>query len=233
MEGIGILMTSLLDQYLLFRMKTRGDKEAFARLYDRYVLAIYRFVFLKLPSKELAEDVTSETFLKAWRFIQQNKEISNFRALLYQIARNSIVDFYRKKSEQHLPMPDVTFADVETSFYSEEGDWSDVSDRERGRAVMEARADLTLIIEWISRLKEDYQDVLTLRLIDGLPFGDIAKILEKTSGHVRVMYHRALKALDQVSKDTHHEPSVGTKIKEHPNSEAPPATGRGVGSRNA
>src|SRR5689334_12519885 len=90
-------MGNLVDQYLLFRIRTRRDAGAFASLYDRYVLQIYRFVYLKLPSKEQAEDVTSDTFLKTWEFLLKNNEIRHFRALLYRIARNLVADAYRQQ----------------------------------------------------------------------------------------------------------------------------------------
>lgn len=186
-------MTNLVDQYLIFRIRTKRDPEAFGRIYDRYVGAIYRFVFLKLPSKEAAEDVTSETFLRCWQYLQQNKEVTHVRALLYRIARNLVVDAYRKNDA--LKMGTVTFSSSDPSNESE----GDLSDKNRGRDLIETRADMALIFAKISRLKEDYQDVLTLRLIDGLSFGDIAKIMEKTVGHVRVIHHRAMKALDTLS----------------------------------
>lgn len=193
-------MTNLVDQYLLFRIRSKRDPEAFGRIYDRYVAAIYRFVYLKLPSKEAAEDVTSETFLRFWQYIQQNNDVSHIRALLYRIARNLVVDMYRKQAgERSMP---VTFSQDETSNEVE----TDVSDQNRGRALMETRADLALILAKISRLKEDYQDVLTLRLVDGLSFADIAKVMEKSVGHVRVIHHRALKALDSMGPNTN-EPS--------------------------
>ncbi len=197
-------MTNLIDQYLLFRLRIRRDKEAFAKFYDRYVQAIYRFVFLKLPSREMAEDVTAETFLRCWQFIQRDKEIGNIRALLYKIARNLVVDTYRQKDRMSLPLSEwssVTFASSETSEMMQVD--RDVSDRSQAAAQIEARADLQLIMERIARLKEDYRDVLTLRLIDGLPFGDIAKILDKTAGNVRVIYHRAMKALDHFDDYEH------------------------------
>ncbi|HEU0050543.1 MAG TPA: RNA polymerase sigma factor [Patescibacteria group bacterium] len=185
-------MTNLFDQYLLFRIRTRKDKQAFAKIYDRYVNAIYRFVVLKLPSRELAEDVTAETFLRCWQSIQQNKEISNLRAFLYKIARNLVVDQYRRSEPTvHLS---VTFSEDGASSLVE----TDVSDHDQSRGLIEARADIQLILDRIARLKEDYRDVLTLRLVDGLGFSDIGKILEKSTGNVRVIYHRAMKALDQL-----------------------------------
>src|SRR5688572_14561141 len=93
-------MSLLIDQYQLYRVRTRRDADAFANLYDRYISSIYRFVYLKLPSREAAEDVTSETFLRFWNAILQNTEIRNVRAFLYQIARNLVVDYYRKEEAQ-------------------------------------------------------------------------------------------------------------------------------------
>ncbi len=185
----------------MFRIRAKRDPQAFAQLYDRYVDAIYRFVFLKLPSKEAAEDVTSETFLRSWQYVQSYPHVSNFRALLYRIARNLVADTYRKAESSG---ERVTFSLSQTSSLIEEGE--DLSDRERGRSVVEARAEVALILQDISRLKEDFQDVLTLRLIDGLSFGDIGQILEKSTGNARVMYHRALQALDSIKgKGQNHE----------------------------
>lgn len=188
-------MNQLIDQYFLYRIRAKRDPEAFAQLYDRYVTAIYRFVYLKLPSKEAAEDVTSETFLRGWQYIQQAEHIENIRALLYKIARNLIADHYRKHEGSRELL--VTFSSSHTSSMDE----GDVSDREAGRAMVEARADVALVLQHVSRLKEDFQDVLTMRLIDGLGFNDIGAVLGKTSGNVRVMFHRALKALDVIMKE--------------------------------
>lgn len=186
-------MTNLLDTYLLFRIRVRHDPDAYAELYDRYVASIYRFALLKLPTKEQAEDITSETFLRTWQFLQEAKEpVKNVRALLYRIARNLIIDLYRKDHGRTVPLPSVTFLDDETSTTHVR----EFSDEARGRALIEAQADIALVLDKIARLKTDYQDVLTLRLIDGLGYDDIGAILEKPAGHVRVIYHRAIKALE-------------------------------------
>lgn len=185
-------MTNLLDAYLLFRIRVQHDPGAYAELYDRYVTSIYRFVFLKVPTKEQAEDITSETFLRGWLFLQEAKEpVKNVRALLYRMARNLIADLYRKDQDRLVPLARVTFLDDETSTTST----TELSDEARGRALIEARADIALVLDKIARLKADYQDVLTLRLIDGLGYTDIGAILEKPAGHVRVIYHRDMKAL--------------------------------------
>ncbi|MCK4525285.1 MAG: RNA polymerase sigma factor, partial [Candidatus Andersenbacteria bacterium] len=94
-----------LEEKLILKRALNGEREAFAEIYDFYVVRIFRFVYLKTSSKETAEDLTSDTFLKCWRYIKQkneagkkeivkNNKISSF---LYKIARNLIIDHYRKK----------------------------------------------------------------------------------------------------------------------------------------
>ncbi|MDQ7815059.1 MAG: sigma-70 family RNA polymerase sigma factor [Patescibacteria group bacterium] len=185
-------MANLVDKYLLYRLKIARDPEAFAKIYDRYVEAIYRFAFLKLPSKEDAQDITHETFTKAWQYINENNEILNIKALLYKIARNLIIDKYRQKGKE-ISVQSVTFDDGVASTYLQAQD----SDHGAAEDAIRSGAEVALLLRKIRILKEDYRDVLSLRLVDGLSFGLIATILEKSPGNVRVIYHRALKALKE------------------------------------
>jgi len=181
-------MTELIDRYLLYRVSVKQDPEAFAKIYDRYVTAIYRFVILKLPRKEDAQDITAETFTRFWQHIQSQKKVKNIRAFLYQISRNLIADFYREQknsSNEEI----VTFDAFDTSTHIQESN--------HGRAFMEARTELALILQQLDKLKDSYRDVLALRLIDGLSFADIASILGKSPGNVRVIYYRGMKALKE------------------------------------
>ena len=182
-------MTEIIDRYLLYRIQVKKDSQAFASLYDRYVTSIYRFVVLKLPKKEDAQDVTAEVFTKFWQHIQQQKPVRNTRAFLYQIARNLIVDFYRNQKHDEM-VESVTF-DEQTA--------SSFSDASRGKAHIEARTELALVLKQLDKLKEDYRDVLALRLIDGLTFVDIAAILGKQTSHVRVIFHRGMRAIKNLN----------------------------------
>lgn len=189
-------MSNLVDRYLLFRIRTKRDPEAFAHIYDRYVKALYRFSLLKLPSQEEAQDITAETFTKAWNYLQDHRDITNIRALFYRIARNLIADFYRNRPVS--AAFDAVTNQVESASTLMQDDVG--SDLGRGRELIEARAELTLVLQQLGQLKEDYRDVVMLRLVDGLAFDDIADILDKTSGNVRVIYHRAIKALKEIDR---------------------------------
>ena len=85
-------------------MSNNKKRKIFSKIYDKYVERIYRFVFLKVSSREVAEDLTAETFLKAWevyrkpQFSNPASQIENPQAFLYKIAKNLIIDHYRQKS---------------------------------------------------------------------------------------------------------------------------------------
>ena len=72
----------------------------FNKLYRERVDSIYRFVFFKVSDKDLAWDITQECFLKMWRQIQDGAEVKNSNALLYAIARNLVIDYWRQKDHR-------------------------------------------------------------------------------------------------------------------------------------
>ncbi len=78
------------------------ENGAFTDLYEKYVDAVYKFVYLKTYDRETAEDITSEVFIKALDSIKSFKleKGANFRAWLYKIAYNTVIDNYKKKKEQ-------------------------------------------------------------------------------------------------------------------------------------
>ena len=163
-------------------------KKIFSKLFDQYIDKIYRFIFLKVNSPEIAQDLCSETFLRGWRAFraratsdkQQATKIENPPAFLYQIARNLVIDHYREKGKAQIVSAERTRiidprVDLEDRAYLN-------SDFEQVRAAL-------------VNLKEDYQDVIIYRYLDDLSVSEIAKILDKSEEAVRVMLHRALKAL--------------------------------------
>lgn len=159
-------------------------KKAFSKIYDQYIEKIYRFIFLKVNSKETAEDLTSETFLKCWEAFKE-KEIENPQAFLYQIARNLIVDHYRQKEKfQTVPIENNPISDP--------------------RQNLQEASNLNLEIERVrtalSKLKDEYQDVLIFYYLEGIPVRKIAKILDRTETATRVLIHRALNSLREELK---------------------------------
>jgi len=161
------------------------NQKKFTKIYDEYVDSIYRFVFIKVNSNQIAEDLTSEVFLKSWEKFKQKQgdSIENPRAYLYKIARNKIIDFYRERGK--------------TTIISIEQERIVLKSDENLEENQEKDMNLAKIQKALTNLNSDYQDVIILRHIDGLAIKDIAKILDKSNGATRVMLHRAMEQLKE------------------------------------
>jgi len=161
-----------------------GDKEAFGQLYDLYAPRIFRFIRLKVGSQVLAEDLSSESFLRIWEYLKdpEIKIEETFQALLYKVARNLIIDYYKKKSSQ-----EILIGDDFHLFLNEEPAKNEIASKEISDQIHRA----------IIRIKEEYQDVLILYYIDGLSVEQIAKTMDKSQGAIRVLIHRGLKSLKE------------------------------------
>ena len=181
------MSSSIKEKLLLYRLQTKHDPEAFTELYDLYIKRIYRFVYFKVSSKEEAEDITSEVFLKAWNYIINNseKEIKSFSGLLYKLARNAIIDMYRRRSTQ----PQTVVSDE-----------IEIGDSGKWYAELNTNLEAKQILQALKKLKQEYQEVLTLRFVDELDIDEIAEIVGKGEIAVRVTLHRALKKLKEMLK---------------------------------
>jgi len=167
------------------------SREQFSQIYDQYIEKIYRFVYLKVNSQEIAEDITSDVFTKGWKSFQdqnQNNGIKNPGAFLYQIARNSIVDYYRQKGRTNVISVDSApqIIDPGTSAHD--------------KAVLSA--DINAVKASIYKLKKDYQDILIWHYLEDMPVAKIAEIMQKPQGTIRVMLHRGLKDLKGLIKES-------------------------------
>jgi len=169
-------------------------KDTFSQIYDTYIDKIYRFVFFKVNSQEVAEDLCSETFIRGWQSfknqkskIKNQKKIENPKAFLYQIARNLIVDYYRDKAKTQMVSADsLPIIDPKSDLEAE----------------TIKKSDLETIKAGLSGLKNDYREVLTWHYIEDLPVPEIAVLLGKSEGATRVLLHRALKSLKNWLSDS-------------------------------
>ncbi len=158
-----------------------NKNEQFSLIYDQYIDKIYRFVYLKVNSQEIAEDITSKVFLKGWESYKNNQNIKNIGAFLYQIARNNVVDHYREKGKTQIVSADFAHEIVDTKENIYE------------KAVL--NADMEGIKLAIGKLKGDYQDILIWYYLEDMPTEKIAQLIDKPVGTVRVMIHRGLEML--------------------------------------
>jgi len=155
-----------------------GNTDAFGDLYTIFVEKIYRYVFYHVKSKMAAEDITGEVFLKAWRAIGscRGKE-STFSPWLYRIAHNQLIDEIRKRDRQ-VPL-DLDNVGI-------------ISDSESSAEKYSEKQELLKLID---RLPSNQRQVILLKFIEGMDNREIAKIMNKSEGAIRVTQMRALAVL--------------------------------------
>ena len=174
-------MKSLKDQFLLWRIRSKKDAEAYGEIYDQYIAKIYRFIFFKVGRAEDAEDLASETFLKTWQYVSEGKPVKNLNALLYSVARNLVIDHFREKKTRHEAV-------LEDELLENLADKSDLAKK------LEIGREMKNVLRSLRSLKDEYREIIVMHYIDELDIGEIAEILGKSRGNVRVTLHRALTA---------------------------------------
>lgn len=177
----------LKEKYLLYSVRQRKDAEAYGQLYDAYVDRIFRFIRFKVARTEEAEDLTSEVFLKTWEYLNSHADVKvqNFNALLYRVARNCVIDHYRRRRAEEILTDEEQMARIQDS-------------RDLNRET-EVKMEMKNLEGGLNKLKDFYREVLILKYTEELSVREIAEILDKKKGYVRVLIHRALKALKELT----------------------------------
>ncbi|GGX87411.1 ECF subfamily RNA polymerase sigma factor, BldN family [Streptomyces fructofermentans] len=159
-----------------------GESEAFGRLYDQYSDTVYRYIYYRVGGKATAEDLTSETFLRALRrigtFTWQGRD---FGAWLVTIARNLVADHF-KSSRFRL--------EVTT------GEMLDANEVERSPedSVLESLSNAALL-DAVRRLNPQQQECVTLRFLQGLSVAETARVMGKNEGAIKTLQYRAVRTL--------------------------------------
>jgi len=158
----------------------KRDPEAWARLYEEYFPRIYRYIALRVQNQTEAEDLAEQVFLKALEsspsFKWRGAPISSW---LFRIARNQVIDYWRTdKSKRTLPLNEFLV--------------SDTIDPER---AAERNSDIRQLIQAVGQLTQAQRDVIELRFAGGLSISEVANILGKSPGAVKVLQHSALATL--------------------------------------
>jgi RNA polymerase sigma-70 factor, ECF subfamily len=162
-----------------------GDVGAFGELYDEYSLTVYRYIYARVSSSALAEDLTSETFVRALRALDSFRwQGRDFGAWLVTIARNLITDHY-KSGRVRL---EVVTDEIETHDRQTEGPEIDVL----------AAATAEVLRDAVAGLPDEQRDCLTMRFFAGLSIAETAKALEKSEGAVKQLQLRAVRHLAKV-----------------------------------
>lgn len=177
--------TSVGQQDLIRRAKQR-DEAAWEEIYERHKQGIHRYVYYQVSDAPLAEDLMQEVFLKAVEAIDsfEFRGIS-LSAWLYRIARNLIINHYRRQPEQkELTLDECVAA-------SEEDTSAAVEKRFGQRELWKALGGLT----------ELQREVIILKFIEGFSNSEVAHVMGKPEGAIKSLQHRALAALRRILEE--------------------------------
>jgi RNA polymerase sigma-70 factor (ECF subfamily) len=175
------------EGWALVRAAQSGDTAAFGRLFDRYHETVFRFVLFRLGDRPAAEDLTQETFVRAFRRITsvsyQGRDIG---AWFVTIARNLVLD-HVKSSRYRLESSHAEVADVAPG-----------SLRPGPEAEVIAGATHAELLKCVAKLGEDQQECIALRFLQGLSVAETAEIMGRNEGAVKALQHRAVRRLAQL-----------------------------------
>lgn len=183
-----------VEAWELVHAAQSGDTDAFGQLYDTYVDTVFRYVLFRLGNRQLAEDVTSETFLRALRRIgsvsYQGRDVG---AWFITIARNLVLDHVKSSRYRR----EVTTAEVaEAGTLPFPGtDTAYESGPEHQVLAMATKDELFRCIE---ALGEDQRECIVLRFLQGLSVAETAAIMCRNEGAVKALQHRAVRRLAQL-----------------------------------
>jgi len=166
--------------------------DAFAKLYDQYYPKIFGYALRRTANLEAAQDVTSETFLKAlkklWQFQWRNISFSSW---LYKIAANEINQYFRKAEYKK----SISLEELQEQGFEPISSHDPESELIKAQEELEQHKDFLEIQGKIVRLPAKYQEVIALRFFEKKQINEIAEVLGKKEGTIKSLLHRAVEKL--------------------------------------
>ena len=173
----------MTDERILLERAKQYDAVALGELYDLYAPRIYAYVYRRVSDAQLAEDLTGDVFVRVLQAIQADRFWhTSFRAWLYRIAHNLVVDHYRRQ-------PAAVELELDEQMMASDDNTASIVTKRLSNQILRVA---------INRLTPGQQQVLALRFGEGLTARETAKIMNKSIGAIEALQHRALAALRRV-----------------------------------
>jgi len=163
-------------------LASRGDRDAFGQLYERYVERIFNYVYYRTGNLHDAEDLTARVFQRAMNHIQNYTDRGvPFSAWLYRIAHNLVANWHRDRSrKQEIPLTDLPVVP---------------SREDRPETSLVRSQEQESLLRLIRQLPSERQTLLILKFVENLSNAEIGQIMGRSEGAVKSLYHRTLLAL--------------------------------------
>ncbi len=166
-----------------------GYEPAFGELIRRYERPVFSLVYRMVRDRELAEDLTQDTFIKVLNHIDSYRPEHKFSSWIFKIANNAAIDHLRRRELDTLSLdgaPDAVTQQRRDATALQIGDRA-----ESPLDELEARELGSQIEEAIARLRPEYRACIILRHVEGRPYEEIAAVLDLPLGTVKTYIHRA------------------------------------------
>jgi RNA polymerase sigma factor (sigma-70 family) len=185
-----------MEDFRLIDLAIDGDDAAYAKLLQRYKRAVYHMILKMVRNIDDAEDLTIESFAKAFRSLHRFKKDFTFSTWLFRIATNNTIDFIRKKKLNTMSI-DNTFTDDDGQSVSIDVEDENLDPQEETIKTQKAE----LIQLFVDKLPAKYQKLVRLRYFHELSYEEIAEELDAPLGTVKAQLHRARELMFEMVKN--------------------------------
>ena len=165
-------------------MNTADMEQSYLKSYEELADPLFRHIFFRVHTKEVAQDLLQDTFTRVWQYISEGKTIDNMKAFLYRTAHNLVIDYYREKKE------------VSLDAMHEEG--FDAPDTRSNSPYV--GAEMAQFEKALATLPEDYREAVRMRLVEDLTPEEIAEVLGEKANAVSVRIHRGVEMIRKEMK---------------------------------
>jgi RNA polymerase sigma-70 factor, ECF subfamily len=167
---------------------SKGDRDAFGQLYERYMERIFNYVYYRTGNTHDAEDLTARVFQRAMNHIKNYTDRGvPFSAWLYRIAHNLVANWHRDRSrKQEIPLDDMPILPSK-------------GDHPEKNLVRSQEQDA--LLRMIRKLPGERQNLLILKFVENMSNAEIGQIMGRSEGAVKSLYHRTLLALRDQLED--------------------------------
>lgn len=166
-----------------------NQKEIFEQAYIDLADPIFRYIYFRVFDRDIARDLTQETFYKVWDYIAKDKEIENMKAFIYRTAHNIAVNSIRNKKQT------VSIEELQETIGFE------IPDIQQQESVNQAH-DIASILESFKILSDSDAELMRLRYVDGLSIQEISEISQSSQNSISVKIHRLLEKLKKYNSPT-------------------------------
>ncbi|MFC1748437.1 RNA polymerase sigma factor [Pseudomonadota bacterium] len=156
-------------------------RKSFPAYYNTFFEKIYRYIFFRVGrKKELAEDLTSDIFLKAYEHYDTFDHEKSFSVWIYRIAHNHLIDHYKKSKKETVPVEDKEYELGEESKIEKE---------------IDIKLDLEKVSKILDKIQEKQRELVIMKYFNDLTNREIAQVMSQTEEYIRVLNHRAIQAI--------------------------------------